>query len=160
MTEKQPEKQDIREHIAQMIYEQYQESLKELNEYYPKARQEIAELEQRFMTAKNPLVSRFVGLEWVMRSYELMERSSRTLMLNNLHLVAEAAAMAAREPKPTQAEQDELKQQVEAAKKDLAEFALGRKKEFDEDLARRIAKVAKLFDSKGHEAMYGASSGD
>jgi chromosome segregation ATPase len=157
---KNQEKQDIREYIAQMIYEQYQESLKALNEYYPKGRQEIDELEQRFTTAKSPLVSRLVGLEWVLRAFELEARCSRTLTLNNLHLVAEAAAMAAREPKPTQAEQDELKQQVEAAKKDLAEYALGRKKELDEDLARRIAKVAKLFDSKGHEAMYGASRGD
>jgi hypothetical protein len=99
------------------------------------------------------LTKNLYRIEGIARSTVLHQDAVNVYFLNLLSMVSECLAMMSRERKPTQTEKDELVARAEALKKDLEKYVAQCKQDFDEQLAKRMAK---LFDTKGPRAMCGA----
>jgi len=143
MTEK-PRKQSVSALVAEIIYQRFEDFKRETDAYAPTADAQRQVTERLFKEAKTPLDRQLLSHQLYSQAIDTGQRYTTLWLLNLIAMVAEALDMMTKEPKATQAEQDELKARVEAAMKD-----------FDEHIAERMAR---LFDSSGHEAMYGAGS--
>jgi len=108
----------------------------------------IEKAKRRVQEAKTPLEKRLSNLELVLTRLECRDRRTTVGLLSMASVIADTMVMIDRYMKPTQ------EQELKMAKEDLGKYVVKRKKDFDKHLAKRVAK---LFDTKGHEAMYGAS---
>jgi hypothetical protein len=140
MTEK-PRKESASA-IAEFIREHFEKRFKEWEAEFPRAETDIRMLEQRYNEAQTPLEKRLRLLEWDAVGLDARETTSTTLLLSMISMVADVLAVTSTQPKPTQTELDELNARIEAGLQRI-----------DEHIAKRLAK---LLDSSGHEAMYGA----
>jgi hypothetical protein len=157
MTEKPRKEQNISEYIAQSIYQSFLESDRDWRASRLRQQLDLQETRRRYRTAWTSFGKNVNRIEAIARSTAILQDTTTVWLLCLLTMVSEALAMMTRETKPTRAEQDELKAKFESLKKDLDMFLAERKKDFDEHLAKRLAKI---YDTKGHEALYGASGNE
>jgi hypothetical protein len=143
MTEKQRKQQNASEYISELIYQRYEEYLRDVDAQRQTEQASLETAKKAVEQEKNPLLAYIKSLDFSSRATYMWQKDTTLWLLNLIVLVAETQAMMNRETKPTQAELDALKSKVDAACQKI-----------DEHLASRLAK---LLDPKGHEAMYGAS---
>jgi hypothetical protein len=154
MTERPRKEQNISEYVAQVVHEAFEEHERQWQRTHVRDERGLQETRQRANRSWTPFGRELNRVETIARSNAIVEDATTGLLLLYLSMISEALVIMSKETKPTQAEQDELKAKFESVKKELDEFLTQRKKAFDEHLADRLAK---LFDEKGHGAMYGAS---
>jgi hypothetical protein len=139
-----PKKENVSVLLAKLIDTSWQGFRNRTYADAPQTFSDIQKLKDQLDHTNDPLEKRLTRSELLMRILDAELSYQTGLLWCALSMVADNAATMTETPKSRKTKQDALKERVKKAKQDI-----------DEHLAKRIAKI---YDTTGHGAMYGAGN--